>query len=287
MLEILNATNISIEDIGYGKVIGESAFVNLHGKDLTNIRPKQYRWTDAMRHFSYYRLYLVTDGQVEFSINNRPFVMTKGKMYLIRPFSIDYAIPPESFTHYYIHFNLKGLPFNLLDYYNLSNGIEFTEHEILLFKQLFQYFYNDGLKKQLVTYGTFALLLSKFFSNSTKINPSIRRFEPVLKYIDENLTKPVTLEQLSDIMHMNKVYFATCFQKTFKMTPIKFVIEKKMLYAQQLLSNENRSIKEIAYFLGYSNEYYFSSAFKHSIGISPNKWRQTYILQLQKENKKR
>ena len=278
MLEILNATNISVEDIGYGKVVGDSAFVNLHNTTLTNIKPRGYRWSEAMRHFSYYRLYLVTDGQVEFNINNRPFVMTKGKMYLIRPFSIVSATPPESFTHYYMHFNLKGLPFNFLDYYNLSNGIEFTEQEVVLFKQLLHQFYIDGVKSQLVTYGTFALLISKFFKNSTKINPAIRKFEPVLKFIDDNLDSPITLEQLAEIMHMNKVYFATSFQKAFKTTPIKFVIEKKMLYAQKLLGNENLNIKEIAYKLGYSNEYYFSSAFKHSMDISPSKWRQMYVL---------
>lgn len=286
MLEILNATNISIEDIGYGKVVGDSAIVNLHNTTLKNIRPKEYRWTEAMRHFSYYRLYLVTDGQVEFQINNHPFVMTKGKMYLIHPFSIDSAKSPESFTHYYMHFNLKGIPFNFLSYYDLSNGVNFSDDEVALFKQLLHYFHSEGIKKELITYGTFALLFSKFFKSSTKINPAIRKFEPVLNYINENITKNITLEELADIIHMNKVYFATSFQKTFKTTPIKYVIEKKILYAQELLAKENYSIKEIAYKLGYSNEYYFSSAFKHSMGISPNKWRQAYILSPQKNTNK-
>ena len=277
MLEFLNPTNISVEDVGFGCVVGEKATVNLYDDNVSNVEPRNYRWTDTMLHFSYYRLYLVTDGRVELNVNGKPFIMEKGKMYLIRPFSIKSATPPESFSHYYMHFNIKGMPFNMLDYYNIEDNVEYTIQEIDLFKRLLRHFHDKGLNKQLITHGVFSLLLSKFFKENTQINPYISRFEPVLKYIDDNICKNITLEELAEIMHMNMVYFATIFQKTFKTSPIKYVIEKKMLFAQQLLASQKMTIREISDNLGYTNEYYFSAAFKHTMGISPTKWRQMYF----------
>ena len=277
MLEFLNLNNISFEQAGFAKVSGENAVVNLSNDTLTGIKPRNYRWTERMRLFSYYRLYLVTDGQVELNVNNKLYVMTKGNMYLIKPFSIKSATPPELFTHYYLHFNIKGLSFNFFDYYNLEDFVEYNEQDLVLFQQLLHNFNTDNLGKHLITTGVFSLLLSKFFNKETQMNPSIKRFAPVLKFIDENPSLNMSLDQLADIMHLNKVYFSTLFQKTFKTSPIKYVIEKKMLLAQQLLASQKLTIQEISDKLGYTNEYYFSSAFKHTFGTAPSKWREMYL----------
>ena len=61
------------------------------------------------------------------------------------------------------------------------------------------------------------------------------------------------------------------------MPPLKYIIERRTLLAEKLLIDTNHSISEIAEQLGFTNEYYFSSTFKKTVGLSPIKWRKLYF----------
>ncbi len=67
------------------------------------------------------------------------------------------------------------------------------------------------------------------------------------------------------------------FRKTFKeytgFSPAKYINEVKMTKAKQLLTNTTKSIKEIAYEVGYENHDYFFTAFRHTTGLTPAKYR--------------
>ncbi|WP_404850097.1 helix-turn-helix transcriptional regulator, partial [Elizabethkingia anophelis] len=56
----------------------------------------------------------------------------------------------------------------------------------------------------------------------------------------------------------------------FNTTIFKFIHDKKMEQARQLLEAKFVNIKEIAYMLGYSQPQHFTSAFKKKYGILPS-----------------
>ena len=77
----------------------------------------------------------------------------------------------------------------------------------------------------------------------------------------------------------NEAYFSVLFSRQFKVTPLKYISEKKMLLARQRLALSNMSVKEISDELGFENEFYFNTVFRKAIGIAPGKWRKQYFRQ--------
>lgn len=51
------------------------------------------------------------------------------------------------------------------------------------------------------------LILSEFVSDVTASFPDLVKFNEVLKYIDENYKKKITLDKLSSIMNISTMYF--------------------------------------------------------------------------------
>jgi AraC-like DNA-binding protein len=80
-----------------------------------------------------------------------------------------------------------------------------------------------------------------------------------MSYIAEQIG--ISSSKLNDIF---KIYTS--------MTPYQYYINIKIHKAQSLLE-ENISVKETAYRMGFDDQYHFSRLFKSKTGISPSKWR--------------
>ena len=61
----------------------------------------------------------------------------------------------------------------------------------------------------------------------------------------------------------------------FNKTPTELIAERIIIEAKRELYLTNKPIKEIAYELGYADEYYFSRFFKVNTSISPQLYRET------------
>ena len=278
MMNFLNKPDIVIDDVGFAKIENDCPTINHLNENLEGIVPRSYKWSEVMRYFPYFRLYIITEGEMVLTLNNNSTLHMKGgNMYLIHPFSIKKAEKPDHILHYFIHFNILSVPFNFFDYFGATNATEYTDEDISLVKTLLSNYPATTAKTQFKTIGAIQLLLSKFFLESDTFNPDIQKFAPVLKYIEDNICSPITINELADIMHLNKNYFINFFSKTFNMPPLKYIIERRTLLAEKLLIDTNHSISEIAEQLGFTNEYYFSSTFKKTVGLSPIKWRKLYF----------
>lgn len=93
------------------------------------------------------------------------------------------------------------------------------------------------------------------------------------EYIDANYSKPIHIEDLAAIIYRSQSQTIRIFKKYFDMTPYEYAIKRKMQVAEQLLKGTRLSIREISNELGFTNEHYFSSAFKHHMGITPGQYR--------------
>jgi AraC-like DNA-binding protein len=56
------------------------------------------------------------------------------------------------------------------------------------------------------------------------------------------------------------------------MTPYQYFIQLKISKAESLLENDI-SIKEAAYNLGFNDQFYFSRLFKNKTGVTPSEWK--------------
>lgn len=93
------------------------------------------------------------------------------------------------------------------------------------------------------------------------------------EYIDTNYKNPIRVEDLAAIIYRSQSQTIRIFKKYFDMTPYEYALKRKMQVAEQLLKGTRLSVREIATELGFTNEHYFSTAFKHHMGMTPGKCR--------------
>lgn len=111
----------------------------------------------------------------------------------------------------------------------------------------------------------------------------IQKINKGIEFINQNFTKEITSEKLSEICNISYTYFKKIFKEYYGCTPHTHIIQLRMQYACDLLSAEQYKINEIAQLCGYQNVFYFSTSFKNFFGMSPTEY-QTCKPEKQKNN---
>ena len=102
-----------------------------------------------------------------------------------------------------------------------------------------------------------------------------RQCAAVRRYIDLHFKEALTLEQLAEEGHMNKYYLSHAFKREYGISPINYMIGKRIDESKYLLAETDLSMSQIAQLLGFSSLSYFSQVFRRTQGISPKEYRQS------------
>ena len=101
-------------------------------------------------------------------------------------------------------------------------------------------------------------------------------FEYTVRYIENNLDREITLDELAKTVHFNKSYLIVRFKETWGISPMKYVNYVRIERARELLATTEKSITDIALEVGFSGIHYFSRYFKARVGITPQEYRTSY-----------
>lgn len=96
----------------------------------------------------------------------------------------------------------------------------------------------------------------------------------IKRYIDLHFKEPLTLEQLSEEAHMSKYYLSHAFKREYGVSPINYLISRRISESKYLLAETDLSMSQIAQLLGFSSLSYFSQVFRKTHGTSPMEFRQ-------------
>ncbi len=99
----------------------------------------------------------------------------------------------------------------------------------------------------------------------------------VMTYIDFNIDKHLTLNELSQIACVSPAYFSSIFKKYTGLTLFEFITKKRVEYAIQLIKTTNKSLTEIAMLSGFNSSTSFNKAFHRINGASPSQYRKNFI----------
>lgn len=92
-------------------------------------------------------------------------------------------------------------------------------------------------------------------------------------YIHDHLREPITLAQLAGVAHLSPTHFARVFKKQFGVSPLYYVIQKRVALAGTMLTETDLPMKQVATAVGYDDPYYFSRIFRKVTGTSPTQYR--------------
>ncbi len=102
-----------------------------------------------------------------------------------------------------------------------------------------------------------------------------RQCAAVRRYIDLHFKEALTLDLLAEEAHMNKFYLSHAFKKEYGVSPINYMLSRRIEESKYLLAETDLSLSQIAQLLGFSSLSYFSQAFRKTQDISPIEFRQS------------
>lgn len=103
-------------------------------------------------------------------------------------------------------------------------------------------------------------------------NPSV---ETVKKIIKDNISTEISRDELAAAVYMSPDHLTKLFKKETGMSLSDYIIQKRILLAQKLLSSTELSVVEIAQKAGFSYSSYFVRIFKKKTGITPQEYRKS------------
>lgn len=98
----------------------------------------------------------------------------------------------------------------------------------------------------------------------------------ILVYLNNNYRKKITLEQLSKQFRASVSYICHEFTKEYRISPINYVIQRRMTEAKFALTNTDNSLAEISWRVGYENVDHFAKLFLRHGGCSPSDYRRQF-----------
>ena len=95
----------------------------------------------------------------------------------------------------------------------------------------------------------------------------------VRKYMEDNYMADLSLDSVSEILHISPAYLSAQFKKYQKMNFLDCLTELRINAAKELLADPVRSAAEVASMVGYEDASYFARAFKKRTGMTPTQYR--------------
>jgi AraC family transcriptional regulator len=95
------------------------------------------------------------------------------------------------------------------------------------------------------------------------------RLRNVTDYIQDNLALELSLPELSEIAGVSMSHFKSLFKEATNLSVHQYVIQRRVEYAVQLLSNGRSSLSEVASLAGFSDQSHMARCMRRVIGITP------------------
>lgn len=140
--------------------------------------------------------------------------------------------------------------------------------------RLFDITKNSSLTDSFEALGGCYRILSILASDREKTPPQNSYVLKALELIENSYKNPdFTVLALASAIGLHPNYFSLVFKKEIKMSPKRFLTKKRLEYACDLLRFSRLSIQTIAKESGFSDEFYFSRAFRKQYAQSPSRYR--------------
>ena len=269
----------------YYSLSKEQSFTIRGTAKLLNVASSRYGgdWHSVPHTHNHMELFFIVGGQGQFLINDQLHPVDVNSLVIINPNILHTEVSLNAQPLEYIVLGIEGVelaasgnsdaPFHILDRYE-SMEISGCLRNIL--REMEQK--NTGYEDVCQAYMEILIIrLMRTTALAVPAEPQAittnRQCAAVRRYIDLHFKEALTLEQLADEGHMNKYYLSHAFKREYGISPINYMISKRIEESKYLLAETDLSLSQIAQLLGFSSLSYFSQVFHRSQEISPKEYR--------------
>ncbi|MBQ9678087.1 MAG: helix-turn-helix transcriptional regulator [Prevotella sp.] len=234
-------------------------------------------------------LYVVLGGSVRLTCGRQTWTVRKNEMILLRRAqSVSYEKQGSEETGLF-ESQLFAINDELLKDFLTSQQVQIPTMKEEYGTQV------SPMSERLVAY---CWSLSPYFNDPSQVNPGLLRLkvmellynvmdcsknifrqmlqlrQPVKtdihRVVEENYTSPISLDELAYLSGRSLSSFKREFQDIYGAPPARWIREKRLSKAQQILRSSSLSVADVAYSLGFENPTHFSRIFKQQYGYAPS-----------------
>ena len=105
-------------------------------------------------------------------------------------------------------------------------------------------------------------------------DPRLRR---VVDYIHSSLGNEITLGELAELAGLSPNYFLGAFRRATGKTPHRYLTERRIARACELLRNPHRSIVDVSLAVGFSSQSHLTTVFRRFLKTTPAAYREEVL----------
>jgi AraC-like DNA-binding protein len=122
------------------------------------------------------------------------------------------------------------------------------------------------------------ILKSSSCRNDNSMDDKYGRLKPLFDFIENNCSKAITLEELSDVGGITPQYLCRLFKDVTNIRIFEYINFVRIKKSKELiLADRGMQIKEVARLSGYNDVSYFCTVFKKAEKLSPNEFKKLHM----------
>ncbi|MBO4636181.1 MAG: AraC family transcriptional regulator [Clostridiales bacterium] len=285
-------------------IMTDSGYVPVVFEGLEHILEKKNPTPCSSRHQTHELLY-VRSGKVNFTVEGKTVTLEKGNTIIVRPGREHCVrIPSGSADTVVLYFGFSRNKDSKSDTSatSLESFLDFAEGEepdttssdyIVLSGNYKKSISNivdriadekkeaeisSDLMLQLLTVELMVVLyraMKREWEASLRVrNGKARELVTIAKeYIDENYDRGITIADASSYVFLSQGYFTRAFRDEFGISPMNYLMKKRIERACTLLSQDEIKVSGVASRAGFSSPQRFNVAFRKQMGMTPLEYR--------------
>lgn len=282
-----------ISNVNFVNSMISDKFEIYHVKDVVDNARTLYHYHD------FYEIHATLSGNANFYLDGKQFEIEAGSILLIQKNDLHRIVSQSSkvFDRIYIFITpefLRKFSTPETDLENCFKGLDTNSSKVLKVnpeklkeylafvdeKETRTYGADIEYQQKLIEYIIFLnrLVLSSNFESEPINNKKSKYIDAILEYINGNLDKSLSLDEMEKQFFVSKYYISREFKKYTGLTFHQYVQKKKLLFAKKLLVQYQNST-DVYQKCGFKSYAHFLKAFKKEFQLTPKQY-------LEKEEKK-
>lgn len=240
----------------------------------------------------HYELYYLISGGRRFFIKNKIYTVNEGDFVFVKPNTLHYTAASNAenherivlnFTEDYLVPQIKTHIKRLFDAECVTIPKDKRGAVEEIFSRIAAEYKTGGKYSAVLEQGYLAELLIMVLragidriSEVSVAENAEGAVDRVLEYINQNLSREISLDEAADYAGFSKSHFSKIFKEITGFTFGNYLQLQRLLKAKRLLEKTSGSITEIADECGFASSGYFSAVFKNHFDMTPLRYRKSY-----------
>lgn len=229
-------------------------------------------------------IFYVTEGNGQFQIEDKVYPVHAHDVVIVNPNVVHTELSHNSNPLAYIVLGLEDVELTSTE----EKDVSFCILSLKEIKEIVRFYFDQIIKEMKETSPDSQVLCRNLTENliihlSRQANfavtlAPIQKRNPrvcitVRQYIDNHFKENISLDMLAELSHVSKYHMVHVFTEEYGISPINYLIYKRIEEGKKLLQTTDYSLALIGRTLGFSSPSYFSQAFKKQVQCTPMEYR--------------